>query len=63
MTADELNAIADQADRELDAYVGLRRLPDKLRGGIFIAIEVRMRRGLQPVFTDDLKAAIDRFAQ
>ena len=63
MTADELNRIGDDADRELDDYVGMRRLPDKLRGGVFIAVEVRKRRGLQPGFTDDLKAAVDRFAE
>ncbi len=63
MTVDELNEIARQVDKALDAYIAGRNLNAGLRGSLFLAIEKRALRGLQPAFSDEHRAIIDAYAE
>jgi hypothetical protein len=60
--AEEINRVAAEIDLEIDALVGLREFPPKLRLSIFRAAEDRARDGLQPALSADLRQVIERFA-
>ena len=63
VTTEELNRIAADTERAIDTYLAGRKLNRGLWSSLFLAVERRARAGLQPAFTDEHAAIIDRFAE
>ena len=63
MRAEQLNELAAEADRLIDACLRGRSLPPSLRGTLFLCVEQRLRDGQRPALARVHELAIDAFAK
>ena len=63
MSTEQLNTCARAAREAIDAYLDGRELPHQILGALFLSVETRVKRDLQPAITEKHLEILNRWAK